>query len=104
MHPDDIEVDDPRALILAPVERLSQLDRLPDGVAVAEKTRCGGRADDRDLRVHVQVARAEEVALLEGPVTDGLVVLGDASDLQVQDLPRGGHLPAPGLLPGGDGY
>ena len=39
----------------AAAERLAQLDRLPDGVDVAEQGRRGRRSKDGDLRVHVDV-------------------------------------------------
>src|SRR5439155_27036383 len=101
-HADDAEVQDARALrraaLPAATERLPELNRLPDGIDVAEEVRRRRRSEDRDLRVHVQVRGREEVSTLEAPVAHDRLVLGHAGQARVGVLPGRRPLRTAGLL------
>src|SRR5437867_4163641 len=103
---DDLEGHDARPLLpltlRAATEDLTQLQRLADGVRLAEEVRRCRRADHGHLRVDGEVRAREELAALQRPIAHDRVVLGHAVDVGVPVLARRGHLPAARALLGMD--
>src|SRR5581483_6771844 len=86
------------ALAPAAAEDLPQLDRLADGVRVAEQVRRGRRAEHGDLRRQGDVGLREELPGLQVPVANLRVFLRDRGDLRVPVLAGRRDLPAAGAL------